>query len=44
MLHCKLDPFFDDKDLIIRVGGRFKRSCLAEEEGYPVILPKKIIS
>ena len=36
----KLDPFLDDKG-IIRVGGRLKRSCLAEEESHPVILPKK---
>ena len=36
----KLDPFLDDKD-IIRVGGRLKRSWLAEEESHPVILPKK---
>ena len=36
----KRDPFLDDKG-IIRVGGRLKRSCLAEEESHPVILPKK---
>ena len=36
----KLVPFLDDKG-IIRVGGRLKRSCLAEEESHPVILPKK---
>ena len=36
----KLDPFLDDKD-IIRVGSRLKRLCLAKEEDYPVILPKK---
>ena len=29
----KLDPFLDDKG-IIRVGGRLKRSCLAEEESH----------
>ena len=36
----KLDPFHDYKG-IITVGGRLKRSYLAEEESYPVILPKK---
>ena len=36
----KLDPFFDDKG-ILRVGGKLKRSCIAEEESHPVILPKK---
>ena len=37
----KLNPFLDDEG-IIRVGGsRLKRSCLAEGESYPVILPKK---
>ena len=36
----KMDPFLDDKS-IIRAGGRLKRSCIAEEESYPVILPKK---
>ena len=36
----KLDPFLDGKG-IIRVGDRFKRSCLAEVDNYPVILPKK---
>ena len=36
----KLDPSLDDKG-IVRVAGRLKRSCLAEEENYPVILPKK---
>ena len=36
----KLDPFLDNKG-IIRVGGRLKRSCLAKEESYSVILPKK---
>ena len=36
----KLDPFLDDKGTI-RVGGRLERSCLAEEESHPVILPKK---
>ena len=36
----KLDPFLDGKG-IIRVGGRLKRSCLAEEESHPSILPKK---
>ena len=38
----KLDPFLDNKG-IIRVGGRLKRSCLAEEKSHPVILPKKLI-
>ena len=38
----KLDPFLDNKG-IIRVGGRLKRSCLAEEKSQPVILPKKLI-
>ena len=36
----KLDPLLNDKG-IIRVGGRLKRSCLAEEESHSVILPKK---
>ena len=36
----KLDPFLDDKG-IITVGGRLKRSCLAEEDSRPVIPPKK---
>ena len=36
----KLDPFLHNKG-IIRVGGRLKRACLAEEESHPVILPKK---
>ena len=36
----KLDPFLDYKG-IITVGGRLKRSWLAEEESHPVILPKK---
>ena len=36
----KLDPSLDDKG-IISVAGKLKRSCLAEEESYPVILPKK---
>ena len=36
----KLDPFLDDK-FIIRVGGRLKTSCLAEEESHTVILPEK---
>ena len=36
----KLDPFLNDKG-IIRVGGRLKRSSLAEEESHSVILPKK---
>ena len=36
----KLDSFLDDKG-IIGVGDRLKRSCLAEEESHPVILPKK---
>ena len=35
----KLDPFLNDKG-IIWVGGRLKRSCLAEEESHSVILPK----
>ena len=36
----KLDTFLGHKG-IIRVGGRLKRSYLAENESYPVILPKK---
>ena len=36
----KLDPFLDDKG-IIKVDGRLKRLCLAEEESHPVILTKK---
>ena len=35
----KLDTFLGHKG--IRVGGRLKRSYLAENESYPVILPKK---
>ena len=36
----KLDTFLGHKG-IVRVGGRLKRSYLAENESYPVILPKK---
>ena len=36
----KLDPNFD-RDGIIRVGGRLKRSSLSEEVKHPVILPGK---
>ena len=36
----KRDPFLYDKGIIRVGGGRLKRSCLAEKESYPVILPK----
>ena len=35
----KLDPFVDDEG-ILRVGGKIKRSDLANEIQHPVLLPK----
>ena len=36
----QLDPFLDNRG-ILRVGGRLRKSNLAEEENHPVLLPKK---
>ncbi|XP_041460999.1 uncharacterized protein LOC121412159 [Lytechinus variegatus] len=35
-----LDPFIDDDDGILRVGGRLRRSDLSFESKHPVILPQ----
>ena len=35
----KLDPFMD-KDKVLRVGGRLKKSSLNEETMHPIIIPK----
>ena len=36
----QLDPFLDNRG-ILRVGGRLRKSNLAEEENYPLIPLKK---
>ena len=37
----KLAPFYDEKDKLIKMGGRIEFSNLSEEEKHPVILPSK---
>ena len=37
-----LDPFLNNRD-ILRVGWRFRKSSLTEEENHPVILSKKCV-
>ena len=35
----KLDPYFDKKDRVLRVGGRLQYSDLPEQTKHPIILP-----
>ena len=37
----KLSPFYDEKDNLVKMGGRLEFSDLSEEEKHPVILPNK---
>ena len=35
----KLDPYFDNKDRVIRVGGRLQFAGISENEKHPIVLP-----
>ena len=35
----RLDPFYDNRDKVIRVGGRLQNSSLLEEAKHQIILP-----
>lgn len=35
----KLDPYFDKKDRVLRVGGRLQHSDLPEQTKHPIVLP-----
>ncbi|XP_068203742.1 uncharacterized protein [Palaemon carinicauda] len=38
---CKLDPFLDSEDGLLKVGGRIRRYDIPQSAKHPILLPKK---